>query len=164
MAIRSDCSFCFSPSAVSLTPNPSNRVRFRAVATSSCSREAAFKRLTNVLSSRSSMIFCRSSRTFWNSASRSVCSCTASSTFSSAGFSGCFFFSGGGPPCRTVEGRPNLPLPAFDSSFFSESASAGFCLLNPDSVSVNFGTAGCSGPGFLGSPGSPVCDPLLFPA
>ena len=66
------------------------------------SLEAAFSRLTSVLPSRLARTRLSSSATFSNSARRSRCLFTASSSFSSAGVSGGGVFESCGLPIKVV--------------------------------------------------------------
>src|SRR5262249_31433399 len=72
-----------------------------------CRRDAAFKRLTSVLPSRLASRRLRSSAILSNSASKSWCLVTASSTFWLAGHESPLL----APPLSIVEGRPKVGEP-----------------------------------------------------
>src|SRR4051812_6502548 len=164
---------CSDSAARSLTGDPATRVAGtpKVSPTSSpirppifpCVREAALRRLTRVLPSRLASTRLSSSAILSNSASRSFCSLTASSTFSAAGGGGGGGFAAPPWPITVVWASVSLGLEGFLGGDGGESLGLGgeFC---DDSASTTCGTADGAAFCFLGSDGAPAPPEPTLPA
>ena len=112
------------------------------------SREAALSRLTSVLPSRLASTRFSSSAIFSNSASRSCCCLTASSTFSSAGDSSASWLLGLAVQRRHREGQPGRLAAALGRRLAARPSRPAAAATIPGRRSREFPRAACLSSGF----------------